>query len=319
MFQHILVPLDGSSRAEQALPVAAQVARASGGTVTLLQVVVAAYNVPFYGLETSYLPPDIIESNLASAREYLEGLRQRSDLADVVVQTQAVLGNPAAVITDDAAKQPTDLIILSSHGYTGVKRWILGSIASKVARHSPVPVLILRVGEPLRIHQGSHAVRALVPLDASARALDAIVPAANLVAALSTPGLGELHLTRIVVAPEEMPNAQRARVLQEAEQHLAETGRRIRDELRAASGPDLHLALSWSVFQENDIAEGIVNIAEQEEASTGAGYDFIALTTHGASGIQRWGLGSIIERVLHSTRLPVLVVRPADMRGKEHR
>jgi len=314
MFRHILVPLDGSSRAEQALPVAAQVARATGGTVTLLQVVTAVYKIPFYGLDASYIPPDIIESNLARARDYLDGLRQHGDLAGVTIQTQAVLGDPASVITDDAAKQPTDLIILSSHGYTGVKRWILGSIAEKVARHSSVPVLILRVGEPLRIHRGTSAVRALVPLDTSTRARDAIMPAANLVAALSAPGQGELHLTRLVVTPEEV---------QGAEQHLATTGQRIQDELRAGADPALHLALNWSVFLASDIAEGIVSVAEQGEKNGTSGkiaeYDFIALTTHGASGIQRWTLGTVIERVLHSTRLPVLVVRPADMRSKEHR
>jgi len=314
MFRHILVPLDGSSRAEQALPVAAQVARVTGGTVTLLQVVTAVYKIPFYGLDASYIPPDIIESNLARARDYLDGLRQHGDLAGVTIQTQAVLGDPASVITDDAAKQPTDLIILSSHGYTGVKRWILGSIAEKVARHSSVPVLILRVGEPLRIHRGTSAVRALVPLDTSARARDAIMPAANLVAALSAPGQGELHLTRLVVTSEEV---------QGAEQHLATTGQRIQDELRAGADPALHLALNWSVFLASDIAEGIVSVAEQGEKNGAPGkiaeYDFIALTTHGVSGIQRWTLGTVIERVLHSTRLPVLVVRPADMRSKEHR
>lgn len=72
MFQHILVPLDGSRRAEQALPMAARVARASGGTLTLLRVVNDTCDAPFYGLGASSLPPDLLARDLISARKYLE-------------------------------------------------------------------------------------------------------------------------------------------------------------------------------------------------------------------------------------------------------
>jgi nucleotide-binding universal stress UspA family protein len=324
MFQHILVPLDGSRRAEQALPVAAQVARASKGTITLLQVVNDAYNAPLYGLEGSYPPPDIVAQDLVGAQKYLERVRLRDDLAGVVIEIRAVLGHPATVILDDAWEQPTDLIILSSHGYTGIKRWLLGSIAERVARHSPVPVLILR-GEDtwqLRQHAGEmRAMRALAPVDTSTYACAALTPAANLLAALSAPNQGQLHLTQIVVTSENAPPAISNRLLQNAKRNLATVSQDIRDRLPAHVGSALRPELSVSASLASDVAEGIVKMTEHgqengasEEASS---YDFIVLTTHSSGGLQRWSMGSIVEHVLHATHLPLLIVRPAENLHKE--
>jgi hypothetical protein len=95
-----------------------------------------------------------------------------------------------------------DLVVASSYGSTGVKRWILGSTAEKVVHHAPVPVLLLRKEKPLRDRirpDGTRFVRALIPLDGSARSQVAIAPAAALVAALASPGQGECHRTRILV------------------------------------------------------------------------------------------------------------------------
>lgn len=325
MFQHILVPLDGSSRAEQSLPVAARLAHSSGGTITLLSVVNLLHEALSYGIAGPCIPADTIESDLAGARTYLEQVAQRTDLAGVPIDKQTALGgDPAAVILSVAEEQPVDLIVLSSHGYTGVKRWMLGSVAEKVARYAPVPVLMLRDGVPLRTHlhaDGTISLRALVPLDASARSQDSIPPAAELVAALSSPGHGQIHLTQILVLPEDASQAERARLLQGTRQNLEAIGQSIRDGLVANVGSELHLAFSWEISLDSDIAEGIVRIAEngEERADTGQveRCDLIAITTHGAGGSQRWATGSITERVVQATHLPLLIVRPADMLMRE--
>ena len=223
MFQHILVPLDGSPRAEQVLPVAARLARVSGGTITLLNVVDFTHEAVSYGMGGPFFPPQTVENDLAAARSYLDQVSQRSDLARISLEKQVAVGNPAVTMLSCAEEQPLDLIVMSSHGYTGFKRWLLGSVAEKVARHAPVPVLILRDGEPLRIHQhleGTSVVRALVPLDTSARSQDAITTAAALVAALSTPGHGALHLAQIVVMPEERGKREQEVLRSEARQNL---------------------------------------------------------------------------------------------------
>jgi len=326
MFQHILVPLDGSSRAEQVLPVAARLARASQGTITLLRVVDLTYDVISSGIGAPYIAQHIIEDDLSNARSYLEQWRHNSTLAGAVVQTRVVSGNPAVAILAQAAEPPIDLVVISSHGYTGLKRWILGSVAEKVARHSCAPVMIVRDQEPFHTHRssdGSDVVRALVPLDTSPRSQDALVPAAELVAALSTAGQGALHLAQMVVPNDMASTAEREELLAAAGQNLASIGQSIRKELVVRLGPELHPALSWSVSLTDAIAEGIVQMAENGEESREYGKvaacDLIALTTHGFGGMHLWPVGSIAERILRTTSLPMLIVRPEDVIVKERK
>lgn len=324
MFQHILVPLDGSARAEQVLSVAVRLARISEGTITLLNVVDIAHEAVVYGVGGAFLSPQTIEGDLTDARHYLEQVAQRQDLAGVSIEKRTVVGNPAESILSCVEELPFDLIVMSSHGYTGFKRRLLGSVAEKVARHAPIPVLILRNGEPLYTCQcpdGTNIVRALIPLDTSPRSQDAIPPAAALVAALSAPGHGALHLAQIVVMPEGIGKKEQEDLRSAARENLDAIGQSIRDGLVANVGPELHLELSWAISLDNDIAEGIVRIAENGEVSEDAGKvercGLIALTTHGITGISKWAMGSITERVLRATALPLLIVRPADMIARE--
>lgn len=327
MFQHILVPLDGSSRAEQVLPVAARLARAAGATIMLLTVVDSAHEAVSYRLAGPSMSPNTIERDLTAAQSYLDEVSQRSFLGGISVEKQVDPGNPAVMILSRAearTERPIDLIVMSSHGYTGVKRWFLGSVAEKTVRHAPVPVLLLREGEPLRTHvrfDGMCAIRTLVLVDASARSPDAIPPAAHLVAALSSPEHGHLQLTQIVVVPENVGKAEKDERLREAVQNLDAIGQRVRGGL-VANRRKIHLTLSWAISAERDIAEGIIRVAEQGErcAEIGAAErcDLIAMTTHGATGLGKWAVGSITERVLHATRLPLFIVRPADMVETEH-
>ena len=127
MFRHLLVPLDGSSRAEQVLPVAARLARVSQGTITLLRVVDLTHDAVSYGIGASYISQNIIDDELSAARSYLDQWRHNSTLAGTVVQTRVVAGNAAAAILAQAAELPIDLVVISSHGYTGMKRWLLGA------------------------------------------------------------------------------------------------------------------------------------------------------------------------------------------------
>jgi len=85
---------------------------------------------------------------------------------------------------------------------------------------------------------------------------------------------------------------------------------------------DLKLPITWSVTIDDDIAAGIIRVAEDGEGAEGVevcdGSDVIVMATHGYSGLQRWAMGSITERVLHASRLPLLIVRPSDMIEKGH-
>jgi nucleotide-binding universal stress UspA family protein len=221
-----------------------------------------------------------------------------------------------------AATPPIDLVILASHGYTGVKHWLPGSVAERLVRSAPVSVLVFHDQKPLHIHRhmdGTSSVRALVPLDTSARSLAAVLPAARMVSALSTPDRGELHLAHIVVdsAAESMPELETR--LQTARQKLGAIGLDMRERLRASSDFDLaSLTLTWAVTLELRIAEGIVRRAEHgekhAEEKTAPKCDLIVMTTHGFGNQQQWAEGRITEQVLHATHLPVLVVRLAEGR-----
>ena len=327
MYQNILVPLDGSRRAEQVLPIARRVARASGGTIILLRVVNITNQFASYLALEPLVVQQAIDNQLEEAKDYLEDLTHLESLAGAQTRTLVFFGQPAENILSVAASHNVDLIMMSSHGYTGLARWIIGSVAEKVSNASSVPVLILREGKPPLANlypDGSGSLKALVPLDGSAYSEAAIAPAANLIAALAAPGHGALHFTQVVAMPgmELMHFNEREIILQKAKQNLSSIVQEIREGLIANYGADIHLSLTWSVTIDDDIAGGIVRTAESGEDAEGAGTfggcDVIAMATHGYSGLQRWALGSVTGRVLHTTRLPLLIVRPTPMAAKNH-
>ncbi len=142
---------------------------------------------------------------------YLARLATAEQLSGVAMMTEVANGHPAQLILAVARSHlldapPVDLIIMCSHGATGFKRWALGSVAQKVARHSPAPVLILheRGSVPTSLHsENMHPVRVLVALDGSPLAETTLEPAAYLSAALSAPARGVLHLARVLPWPAE--------------------------------------------------------------------------------------------------------------------
>lgn len=326
MFTHILVPLDGSGCAAHALPVAARLARASHGSVVLVRVVNTATEFWPYLNPAPYatLVQTAIDADLAEAERYLSELTRAPDLDGLLTETVVLHGPTVPTLLSVARNYRADLIVLCGNGSTGIKHWGIGGTAEQVARHSPVPVLILREGSHLPAESRLHTVRprrALVALDGSARAEAALEPAASLIAALAAPASGKLRLARVVkpmaAGREGKPFEERdsgAHLLQQAGAYLNTTVNQLREGLIASSVVNLNLTFTWSVAVNTDVAEALIKLAENKEDAGGAGVpggcDVIAIATHGRSGLARLALGSITERVLHTTRLPLLVVRP---------
>lgn len=320
MFKRILVPLDGSERSETALPIAARLARASGGSILLAQVVTIP--VMYETTVAVTYSADVIEQEISETELYLKTLAQRETMKGIKVEVSALFGAAAQTILAVATSYNIDLIVMTSQGKTGMKRWVLGSVAQKVAQHSPMPVLVLHEAgaRPAGSRPDGNAVRALVTLDGSALAKTALEPAAQLVAGLAAPGHGALHLLRVMkpprfdernVSPEQAEEI-RSQALQKARTYLSSIVKHMQD------GPlaELHLAITWSVALDDDIAGTIIRTSEDGENAGGAGApgrcDMIAMATHGRTGFQHWVLGSVTERVLGATRLPILIVRPAE-------
>lgn len=308
MFQKILVPLDGSARAEQAIPVAARIAQASGGTIILLVVAPLPGEFQAGAKRRSHLEAaGLVDAGLDKARQYLKSATAMPELAGVQVQTEALIGGVATTILNTIELLRADLVVLCSHGFSGVTRWALGSVAHKVVHHSPVPVLLLRDGGPLLAQQ---SVRALVPLDGSPLAESALGPAIALVAALAPDEQRSLHLLRVVDDPVSSglirpgtrfeQEVSRAEDRREAHKYLAG----MAAQLTKGEFASYNLTITTSVSVQSDVAQALLEKSEQADQP----FDLLAMATHGYGGLQRWVMGSVTERVLHQTSLPLLVV-----------
>ncbi|QBD78748.1 universal stress protein [Ktedonosporobacter rubrisoli] len=324
MFKRILVPLDSSKLAESALPTAAMLAR-DGGSICLVQVVGVQPEV--WTAPGEYLPAtmpmqndqQVVEAARTGASQYLADIAASPSLKDIPTEIITPLGSPAPTILATAQSQNIDIIVLCSHGYTGVTRWIMGSVATKIVRHSETPVLVLRKDGP-QLNTPGRRFSVLVPLDGSARSKAAIEPAASLVTALSQPEQGALHLLRVVkplAAEQGNTQAEQQQIIDKAEQYLKTAAETVQQSDGTANAA--RQALSWSVALNNDIAGAIIQEAEagarSEDDNVPHSYDAIAMATHGYGGWQHGAVGSIADRVLQSTRLPLLIVRPPDMRS----
>ena len=325
MFKRILVPLDGSELAEQAIPVAARLARASGRTIVFVQVVLPPVEFGTYSVEQEHVidvKPSAYEKRLAEAESYLLGTANiHADvLAGIATEIDITTGAAAPTIFSTARLEEVDLIVMYSHGETGLKRWVFGSVAQQAVRHSPVPVLVLHEqGMALRVPDAAHPLRILVPLDGSALAETALEPAIELLktwtGAPAEVG-GELHLQQVVdVPPTYGKFRSQAYVtdgLLEEVRHQAQTYvKTVADQLRAGPLAESQVTLTSGISVKTDVAGTIVRLAEHaENAERTGGYDLIAMATHGRSGLLRLVMGSVTEHVLGATKLPLLMVRP---------
>jgi nucleotide-binding universal stress UspA family protein len=205
---------------------------------------------------------------------------------------------------------------MCSHGYTGFKRWALGSVADKITRHSSIPVLVQRDGGREIAAADQQPVRALVAVDGSSLSETVLEPAAFLAVSLAeaTSQQGALHLLRVVDLPASggrfksdayIDTGTKEQVKHEDEEYLATLTQRI----DSGDLAHLDLAITSSVEADPDIAEAIVKKAEQEA------FDFIAIATHGRGGVEKWALGSVAGRVLHASKLPLLIMRPHDVQA----
>jgi len=303
MFQDILIPLDGSSRAEKVLPVAARIAQVTDGTISLLQ---AVWPPSVYMASVGEVVlPDILDETIPAAKIYLEMVAQNSSLENIRTETQVVIGHPAEAIMKAAKADNTDLVIICSHGYTGEMLWSMGSIAGKVARHVSSPIFILYEHSALLAELANASVRplrVLVPLDGSQHAEAVIPKAAMLAVVLAASSHGELHLTRVV--------SSRGKEKSRLDEELGRTAHYLRavvENIRKHGLSDMEalpdLSLTWSITKAEDAASGIIQAAEN-----GGGCQVIAMTAHGQGGHQLWSLGNTTERVLQAARKPLFIV-----------
>jgi nucleotide-binding universal stress UspA family protein len=330
MFQRILVPLDGSDGSERAIPVAARIAHASGGSIVFIRVVPAPAEAGTFAAGargTIAMKPEIeaSEKELAGAASYLAAIIAASadELAGIKTEMDVAAGAASPTIFSTARHEHVDLVVMCSHGETGLKRWVLGSVAQQAVRHSPVPVLVLNEhGMIPPALYASHCLRILVPLDGSALAEAALEPAAQLIATLADPAQCALHLLCVVDLPPAYGSMKSQAhmsdsIQQEARKKAQTYVQALAERLRETTFATFKLNLTSSVAVSTDVAGTIIKQAEQTGSSDG--YDVIAIATHGRGGLERLVMGSVTEHLLGSTKLPLLIVRPqeAETKGEE--
>ena len=286
MFDHILVPLDGSALAEQVLPYARQIADVCGARIELIGAV-----------DGEDLPQDIIAETEQERRDYLE--RVADTLPAELERTWLCRrGRPAEVIVDHAGHDAGTLIAMATHGYSGMQRWLLGSVAHKVVQAANTPVLLLPTGATSPSGGPVEFERIIIPLDGSPLAEHVLDHAAMLCRCLDM----ELILVR-AYNPSFPGSSVRMKevaaiVHDAAEVYLQDMQRR----LQAQGLSDV----SYKVLR-GVPAEQITDFALETPNS------LTAMCTHGRHGVGRWLLGSVTDAVIHSAEEPVLVIRaPAE-------
>lgn len=153
MFERILVPLDGSALAEQALPFARDLAAAFHARVTLLRAIPSAEQAfREVASETATNAPELtagvararFESEQTAAQEYLDRQQKELEAGGLTVETAVIEGDPEWAIKTHAAAINASLIVMASHGRGGLGRLVFGSVADNILRESTVPVLLIR-------------------------------------------------------------------------------------------------------------------------------------------------------------------------------
>ena len=297
----ILVPLDGSAFAEQALDVAAALALRSGVPLLL------AYAHPPLDLpgDTGTLTANILEWDAGrqeQMRSYLATVAGRLCRPGLAVSIVVLEGDPVAAISREAASHSVNLIVMTTHGRTGLSRAWLGSVADGLVHHSDVPLLLVRPPvEHAGTGNGAPFHRILVPLDGSPAAEQALDPAVA-VARLSD---AQITLLRIV-APPQPPvdpftfapttdgNEIFERQSQVAEEYLDRCAQQVRD---------------CGVTVDEDVAVSDAPARKILDAASECGADLIAMTARG-HGLRRVLLGSTVDKVLRGSGLPLLLQRP---------
>ncbi len=290
MFKHILVPLDGSALAERALLPAAKIAMAMQGKVTLLRV------VPQFALLAAD-PTLYEEMNRMGEEESLSYLRSKVDELDLDFQVDVAgeSGQPADVIISYSETHGIDLIMMSSHGRSGINRWVYGSVAERVLRRAPCTTAIInaRVDRPLRERS-----RILIPLDGSELAERALEPGRTLARAIGA----EVHLLRVTSSAHQIMETDSMRPVFDGiqEQELKEAETYL---LGLEEGTGETQAVISVEVENGTVAENIVDYASEH------GIDNIVMSSHGRTGFSRWVYGSVAEKVLRSACCTTMIIR----------
>ncbi|NTW02414.1 MAG: universal stress protein [Oscillochloris sp.] len=300
----ILVPLDGSPFGEHALPAALTVARKGAARIELVHVhqiiapTLSPNSAPFFD-------PAIDREIRDQETAYLKDVAKRIAAVWDGSVSQALLNTPVAdAICNHAQETGADLIVLSTHGRGGIARAWLGSVADRVIHQSKIATLVIPPNvEPLDLDHELELDRVLIPLDGSPLAEHAIALAEQVMGTTT----GRYHLVRVVepmmhglkldgVESSINVNAQEI-VWKHASYYLDRVAGSLREQ-------------GHTVMTYVPIGHSASAILERARADA---INLIVMTTHGRSGMTRMLMGSVADKVLRGSMIPLLIQRPPTM------
>jgi nucleotide-binding universal stress UspA family protein len=275
MYERIIVPLDGSKLAEAALPYAEELAAKMDSYISLLSVLTDEDAGKEVQSET-YLKK-IAELTKYHAAKYIGHNKGES----VKVLTSTRTGDPAEAIIQYAAKIPFQLIIMASHGRSGLNRWAVGSVTDKVVRSNiSQPVMLIRAKESRSdIREKRVLKKALVPLDGS-EGSEAVIPYITKMASKL-----QMELMLLEVVPKDNHA--------DAETYLQNWCTRLQTD---------GITAGYNICS-GSIAEQIISVADE------LAFDLVAMTTHAKTSLTFWTLGSVAQKVFLGGNTPLLLIK----------
>lgn len=292
MFNRILLPVDRSPLAECVVPHTVAVARAFESQVTLLHVM----DPPHQGA----VDPLTWQIGKAEAKSYLGDLALRLQNAGLRTEEQILEGQAAERIVEFARKADVPLIMISSHGQSGLSGWNVSGVVLKVILRANTSIMIVRAYQPtLTEGTGLRYRRILLPLDGSQRA-ECVLP---MVATLARSHEAQILLAHVVKRPEMPRRTPLAREDVELADRLVERNGaeavQYLDQLRS----ELPGETQVRVIVSDHVADTLHELVDQEEI------DLVVLSAHGHSGLTRWPYGSVVISFITFGTTPLLIVQ----------
>jgi nucleotide-binding universal stress UspA family protein len=301
MFEKILVPLDGSELAEVALPYAEELAGRLGSKVTLLYVSESTED-QYRHMHQFYIQK-MVENTKQGAERNLGKLVAK----EIKVDSTVLVGHPAEEIVDYADKEKIGLIVLSTHGRTGIKRWAIGSVAYKVVKAASQPVAIIRAkGARPDMREKDILDKVLVPLDGS-KASEAVIPYIEELASklkIEVTFLRALTPDYLITSETQLRELESLRA--SARDYIENMATQFRQKGIAAKAEYREV-----MIDPTGAAGEIMKLADEIQA------DVVAMSTRGRSEFESGPgervletLGSVAEKMVHAGNRPLLLVKP---------
>jgi nucleotide-binding universal stress UspA family protein len=288
-YQKILVPLDGSELAEKALPYTKTIAKSKNSEVILFAV-----SITTSGGRRDRLLKTYMDVNAKSLKT--NGIK---------VSISVAYGDVAEEIIEYADKNKVDLIIISTHGYSGIKRWMLGSVTQKVLYGTCTPILLVKSKSPEISNVKFKKI--LLPVDGSPFS-EATFP---YVEELIRNTNAEVILVE-VSEPPMVPSygnrpinptwvKYRDTLWAKLQQHASEYLEGVKSDLIKRG---IKIKSQVVKCEVGETAHNIMQLAKKEKV------DLVVIATHGRTGISRWVYGSVATRVVEESVQPILLIRP---------